>query len=364
VKDAFAKHFRGPEDGDDWDLLWTHRPQDVAIAELQSEYASTGKAFPERKGGTRLLNHCNWYEGAGDKCGFSRLTSRLIASSSQGDAGRHLRAYDLTIPHELNEWRAAVKNEPEKVWVMKPCLAGASQGIQLHKGKKALKAGENLKAETVAQEYLEQPYLAFGNRKFHIRLFVHVSRWAPTEAHLYDEGLVFRSLQEYDAVPNLDRDIFSSISQNVEALPLAALWQHLDSLPDDARSTVAAEEDATKPISQIVQQRIYDILKELLNAGEQDGKGPVLSRLSALGYSCFDLLGADIIFDTQLKPLVMEFNVGPNLWIDNHGEEHVEVLRSIKEPLMTQLAHWAAVTLQNADAKDRFNPLVNFTRLL
>jgi hypothetical protein len=221
-----------------------------------------------------------------------------------------------------------------------------------------------LKAETVAQEYLEQPYLAFGKRKFHIRLFVHVSRWAPAEAHLYDEGLVFRSLQEYDGFPNLDRDIFSSISQNVEALPLAALWQHLDSLPDDARSTVAAEEDATKPISQIVQQRIYSILKELLNAGEQDGKGPVLSRLSALGYSCFDLLGADIIFDTQLKPLVMEFNVGPNLWIDNHGEEHVEVLRSIKEPLMTQLAHWAAVTLQNADAKDRFKPLVNFTRLL
>jgi len=56
VSNAFAQHFDGPEEGDEWDLLWTHRPQDAALA------AAT--MLP--RAGPRLVNHCNYFEAAGN----------------------------------------------------------------------------------------------------------------------------------------------------------------------------------------------------------------------------------------------------------------------------------------------------------
>jgi len=85
-------------------------------------------------------------------------------------------------------------------------------------------------------------------------------------------------------------------------------------------------------------------------------------------------LGADIILDEQLQPFIMEINVGPNLWIDNHGSEHMELLQSIKNPMMSQIAHWASLTIQNGrvlglEQLNNFESttskaLSNFTRIL
>merc|ERR1712054_570776 len=88
------------------------------------------------------------------------------------------------------------------------------------------------------------------------------------------------------------------------------------------------------------------------------------------GFGCFDLLGADVILDAGLNPFVMEFNVGPNLWIDNHGAEYVEMLQSIKQPLMSQITRWAALrTRAKTDDVVQLETiaqevLVNFTRIV
>ena len=75
-----------------------------------------------------------------------------------------------------------------------------------------------------------------------------------------------------------------------------------------------------------------------------------------------------MILDENLQPFIMEFNVGPNLWIDNHGSDWVKTLGSIKEPLIAQIVHWASMRV-SAAAKDNVElleqqALLNFTRVV
>jgi hypothetical protein len=72
----------------------------------------------------------------------------------------------------------------------------------------------------------------------------------------------------------------------------------------------------------------------------------------------------DVLLDSKLQPFVLEFNIGPNLWIDNHGKEQLELLKPIKDPLVKQISQWAAFTLKNVGEEAEQKALHNFTRIL
>lgn len=346
VSRAFAQHFDGPEDNEDWDLLWTHRKQTEALLNAR---------LPARDR-IRLVNHCPTFESAGNKCEFARLTRRLSKKTER----RYLPSFILG--EELEAWRETVMRDPDQYWVLKPCLGGASKGIQIHRGLDALKAQPGFGADAVAQEYVK-PFLGFGY-KFHLRIYLLVTRWAPLGAYLFNEGLVFWSKSRHDTSNmNTEDHIFSGISRSISAMTLAALWTKLDSLP---RSRLI--DDPSMTTSEVVRTRILHVVSELIRDSEDKS---FLTLPSTHGYSCFDLLGADVILDEALQPHLMEINVGPNIWIDNHGEEYERVLGPIKVPLIDQVAHWAALRIKSSDvpSEDEIKSierqsLKNFTRVV
>eukprot|EP00931_Biecheleriopsis_adriatica_P006831 TRINITY_DN108182_c0_g1_i1.p1 TRINITY_DN108182_c0_g1~~TRINITY_DN108182_c0_g1_i1.p1 ORF type:complete len:404 (+),score=76.76 TRINITY_DN108182_c0_g1_i1:27-1238(+) len=339
-----SQGFEGPEESDHWDVLWTHRDQEAAL---------TGLQLPERLG-TRLVNHCRYFKAAGNKCELARYISHLV-SANDGVRQRQLLSFALDGTESASAWRRRVSEDPNKYWILKPCLAGASRGILVHRGEHALEAARSLGDSVTVQEYLLHPYLGFGDSKFHMRLYVFVPRWAPIAAYLYNDGLIFRSRDAYrqDLAPEVARDVFSEVSQKVEALPLSNFWRALD-----------AKE---KPRSAAVKERIVETLSDLFSPQAlRDHMGPP-DLHGSRSYACFDLFGADVILNSDLQPFVMEFNIGPNLWVDNHGEDWVGTLQSVKGPLITQLVHWASLrvraeTHQAVELAEQ-QALLNFTRL-
>eukprot|EP00928_Gymnodinium_smaydae_P037256 TRINITY_DN25896_c0_g2_i1.p1 TRINITY_DN25896_c0_g2~~TRINITY_DN25896_c0_g2_i1.p1 ORF type:complete len:485 (-),score=108.70 TRINITY_DN25896_c0_g2_i1:22-1449(-) len=372
VKRAFAlEGFEGPVEGDDWDLLWTHRTQRPSFENLGLAGSSARQedAAPARRratdGASRLVNHCDYFVAAGDKCRFAKhasLVSRLTSSSpsatssatsatSAADAeaaatSRYLATFELDDPAQLVAWQRQLQAAPERHWLLKPCAAGNSQGIQLLRGRELLSMS-NLGTHVVAQEYLEDPYLGFGGSKFHLRLYVLVTDWSqPTSAFLYDDGLIFRSKQAYrreGVARSVASDVFSGITASVEALPLADLWSHLGA---DAAGAV--------------RQRLRRLLRELLSEGLQESFGAFSAQSG--GLACFDVFGADVMLDAKLLPTVLEFNTGPNLWVDDHGKENQGRLAGIKRPLIEQIVSWSARRLRG-DAQLAEAALKNFTRL-
>lgn len=353
IKAAFeAGGFAGPAEGEDWDVLWTHRSQHHKLIDV---------TLPPRAG-QRLVNHCDIYAGAGDKCAFSRISQRAAQKTSSDAGYMHFRSYQLDKPEQYELWRKEVSADPSRYWVLKPCSAGGSQGIQVERGEDALLAAKQGEPHSVAQEYLDKPFLGFGGQKFHFRMYMFVTRWAPAAVYLYDEGLVFRSLKPFQETPSVSRDIFSGISQSVEALPISEFWNYLDASPSQERHGIDA---AT------IRSRIKRLLTDLIENDLADRNWAGRTRdAESRKYGCFDLFGADVILDKELRPFVMEINDGPNMWVSNHGKKHEAGLSAVKDPMIKQVVNWLSqrarqesTTAVESDTLERMT-LLNFTRLI
>mmetsp|Transcript_76270 Transcript_76270/g.220266 ORF Transcript_76270/g.220266 Transcript_76270/m.220266 type:complete len:445 (-) Transcript_76270:57-1391(-) len=357
VRDAFAAlGYEGPEEGEEWDILWTHKPQKRFLDDL---------VLPPRPG-RRVVNHCDYYAAAGNKCRFTRHMRGLAAELAQGPF-RDLPSFELDKPAELAAWRKLVEQNPDQHWLLKPCFAGNSNGIVIKKGQALIEEQRTFGKGTIAQEYLEQPFMGFGARKFHLRLYVVVTRWAPFAAFFYDGGLIFRSRHEHadDGTRDQARDAFSGISKSVEALPLEALWAVLD-----AGAAASSERPSAK-----TRARIAELLRVVLSTRAEASFGVFHKLAAKRPYSCFDIFGADVLLDEELRPALMEINIGPNMWVDDRGAQHKALLLAEKQPLMEQVLRWAALRARRApgeagsaealaaEVADEDAALVNFTRL-
>eukprot|EP00928_Gymnodinium_smaydae_P011940 TRINITY_DN14367_c0_g1_i1.p1 TRINITY_DN14367_c0_g1~~TRINITY_DN14367_c0_g1_i1.p1 ORF type:complete len:190 (-),score=30.14 TRINITY_DN14367_c0_g1_i1:619-1188(-) len=174
-----------------------------------------------------------------------------------------------------------------------------SHGIDLVSSEDVLSVATKVVGRhAVAQEYVHQPYL-FDGRKFHFRIYLLVTRWAPTGAFLYDEGLLFRSRHVYDPRKLSEkRDLFSGTSADTEVLRHADFWRSLSA-----------------GVAQRVRGRIAKLLSEVLGTSLQESFGafaPFTEK--ARGYSCFDLYGADVILNDELDPLLLEINIGRQIF--------------------------------------------------
>jgi len=358
VSAELGAYFDGPTDDDDWDLLFTQTAQARAVAEAR---------LPLRKG--RLVNHCGYFVAAGQKCYYAGHTRRVreVLESNKTRLAKftYLETYMLKDPKQFGSWKNAARADPHRPWVFKPCTAGMSQGIKLLRGQELLDevARGPPKDWAVAQEYMQRPFLGFGGKKFHLRVYVLVTRWDMTPNVLvYNEGVVFQSRQAYEhKALSHERDIFSHISHGVEGFPHAVFWDWLDAAPKTL--------EGVWPNSASVRAHMIAVIREIFSEALEKSFGSP-HRLHVRGFGCFDLLGLDVMFDDKLYPYVLEVNTGPNLETDDRGEENSRLLQSIKKPLIKQLSHWASLYVQfepsNAtsavEIEDR--ALVNFTRVI
>lgn len=333
MEQAFALYFDGPVNDDDWELLWTHKPGNQTL--LQK--------LPIRAG--RLANHCQYFRAAGQKCYYhghiKRVHAALEHNRSRSARFPVLRSFVLNHGDQLKAWQGEVQRDPTQAWVLKRCNAGLSEGIELLSGEELVAAAKRSKPKdwTVAQEYMDRPWMGFGGRKFHLRVYVLVTDWYPEpKAFVYDEGVVFRSKHPYRRdEPSQARDIFSRISSDVEGVPHAVLWRAID----DASSSMSSH-SVPQPDSSAVRSHMLDVIREIFSQALHASFGDS-ARLTQRGFGCFDLFGLDVMIGEGLEPFVLEVNAGPNIAVDDRGEESSHLLQALKGPLLQQLAKWAAM---------------------
>jgi Tubulin-tyrosine ligase family len=126
--------------------------------------------------------------------GFNYVTGKKklvdTLTDAYGEAAFQLTPHSFTLPEELESWKlwtAQQRCPPDELWMLK---SGANRGHGLRLAPLAVAQESALdplghtqfKRFCVAQQYIADPLLVDG-RKFHIRLWVVVSRVHVTGTH-------------------------------------------------------------------------------------------------------------------------------------------------------------------------------------
>jgi hypothetical protein len=335
VVEAFEGAGYGRSQSSTWNVLWTHAASQC-IDDNTGRKKSICAAMLEVSNGRPIMcNQCNFFLGAGQKCIFAQHLRRVIAK--YGDYGI-LPIFDLSKPEQLAAWVAAMRADTDADWVLKPCVGGASEGVEFVRAPAAMsdpsrfiesleKTFSSKKQFTVAQRFLSKPFL-IDKRKFHARVYVLLTGYHPFyRAWVSSNGFIFHSTSKHDMrhVPSI---VFSQVSSAVLSRPLSDLWTHVREVGGDPAKVWADTRHA-----------LNKIFKTYTHTAPFPGGSFTEPFDRAINGDCFDLFGVDVLYDEALTPYVLEVNSGPNIKV---SDQYHEQQSTIKKQLVQSIVRWVS----------------------
>eukprot|EP00002_Diphylleia_rotans_P023611 TRINITY_DN4646_c0_g2_i5.p1 TRINITY_DN4646_c0_g2~~TRINITY_DN4646_c0_g2_i5.p1 ORF type:complete len:914 (-),score=170.44 TRINITY_DN4646_c0_g2_i5:137-2878(-) len=294
------------------------------------------------------------------------------------------------LPQELGEFKKVLLKKKKRTYIIKPDAGSQGKGIYLVRRPEDLvipESGNFMNA--VAQEYLAKPLLIDGY-KFDMRIYALVMSCDPLRIFLYKEGMgrfctnpyqeptlenlenVFMHLTNYSINKNNDKFIYTNDPESFgegskrtlsamksileeRGISWSQLWEKIGVIHDPLKiCTDRVSNRFTYKISLLGCLSIFSITIFFLVCHtsrlirflfDQDiiiktliCIQPMLAHVYRTcvpdgmeGSACFELLGFDIIIDSQLKPLLLEVNHSPSLSCDSGIDTYIKdnLLKSV-----------------------------------
>ena len=231
------------------------------------------------------------------------------------------------LPQDTKEFRNQFSDKTGKskhTFIIKPDAACQGKGIFLTRQLEHLnKMEEGIKY--VAQKYCASPFLIDGY-KFDLRIYVLVLSCDPLRIFLYNDGLVRLCTTKYVAPTE------KNLKKTKMHLTNYAINKSSENFEKNTGTdkTGVGSKRTIKWFRQHLQEEGYDDNKMWDDVADIVNKTIISTQPNLAhmyhscfmdpdddGFSCFEILGLDILFTSKLKPVLIEVNHSPSFTTDS-----------------------------------------------
>ena len=226
------------------------------------------------------------------------------------------------LPDEFGDLYSAFTKE-KGTWIVKPWASSRGRGIYL------VDDMDNVPMEEpcIISRYVDNPYL-INNLKFDIRIYVLITWFEPLKIYVYEEGLTRFASEPYDESNTSTSNKYIHLTNYSINKKSTKFVTNDDPNRDDVghKWSISAlcrhfEQAGIDP--GFVWSRIYDLIIKTVISIE-----PLvveeIRKYSLTRSNCFDLLGFDVLLDSDLKPWLMEVNLSPSMNTDSPLDHRIK----------------------------------------
>eukprot|EP01080_Neovahlkampfia_damariscottae_P010359 gene10359-2888_t len=215
--------------------------------------------------------------------------------------GKNFLPESYSLPKDF-EFLKQRKEEKDDLWIIKPKRLGKGTGIYLTNRFTEKELQSN---NIVVSKYIQNPLL-ISKKKFDFRVYILITSFDPMSVYLYDDGLVRFASEEYsmnDISNNFVHITNNSLNFKKEGLATFQENILLSSLAKEFEKNNLDFSKVQEQIEVIVKESVQKVSKKILNSYEKYPEK----------FKCFDLLGMDLLIDSNLKVWLLEINSTPDM---------------------------------------------------
>jgi hypothetical protein len=227
------------------------------------------------------------------------------------------------LPQELSLLEEEMARSPGITYIVKPHNRSQGKGITVTTQLSTILGKLEKYSSLIVSHYVDNPLL-INNLKFDLRIYVALLGVNPLRIFIYHEGLGRFATETYDqsagdcenkkyqhltnySVNKKNTEFVKSEKENEEYF--GSKWS-LSALKDFLSFNIGKEETSD------LFARIDDLIVKTILSGENILHSSFLQNVP-YNNACYEVLGFDVLIDSNLKPWLMEVNMSPSMNSDS-----------------------------------------------
>lgn len=217
------------------------------------------------------------------------------------------------IPRDLGDFSLRFYSE-DCQWIVKPCNSSQGKGIFILDSLNIL----GFEDGCIVSKYIANPLL-INDLKCDLRLYLLITSFEPLKLYVYEEGLARFACDSYTSEDVLNKFAYLtnySINKKNDKFVQNTDWQEDNIGHKWSFSAFLKEMTRLGYDTDGIVKKIYDLMIKTIISIESLVVDSV-RKLALKHNNCFDLLGFDIMIDSELKPWLLEVNLSPSMNTDS-----------------------------------------------